>query len=192
MAEFFQLPFGVRVAGPEPVDGDRYIATSIAVRDSIVTNARGYNGLLCYVESEKNLYILDDVLTNTWRLIASDVSSLYAYIDGSLNNIRDTYIPDTSLGYGLEWNPSGFLDVSINVSPSTILTFDASIEGDDITTSFPIIHNLNTMRQNIEIWDFTTNEVIYPAITKGLTTDYVSFYTPPSTGTIYNINIIGF
>lgn len=109
-----------------------------------------------------------------------------------LGGVSGVFVKESSLGDGLVWDVSGFLDVSINVSPSSILTYDGSIEGNDATTIFPVIHNLNTMRQNIEIWDYTTNETIYPAITKGSSTNYVSFYTPPSTGSIYNITIIGF
>ncbi|HPD34254.1 MAG TPA: hypothetical protein PKV40_07920 [Candidatus Kapabacteria bacterium] len=80
----------------------------------------------------------------------------------------------------------------IGASSSTILTYDGSIEGNDVTTIFPIIHNLNTLKQNVEIWDSSTNETIYPAITKGSSTNYISFYTPPPTGSIYNITILGF
>lgn len=76
--------------------------------------------------------------------------------------------------------------------PSTVLTYDGSIVGNDVTTTFAVVHDLSTMRQNVEVWDVSTNEVIFPAITKGSSTNYVSFYTPPSTGSIYNITIIGF
>ena len=75
---------------------------------------------------------------------------------------------------------------------STVLTYDGSIVGNDVTTTFAVVHDLSTLRQNVEIWDASTNETIYPAITKGSSTNYVSFYTPPSAGSIYNITIIGF
>jgi hypothetical protein len=76
--------------------------------------------------------------------------------------------------------------------PTAILTFDGSFIGNDLTVDFSVNHMLNTMRQNIEIWDSSSNETIYPGITKGLNIDYISFYTPPTTGTIYNITILGF
>lgn len=75
---------------------------------------------------------------------------------------------------------------------SSILTFDGSITGNNITTSFAIVHDLSTMKQNVDVWDASTNEVVYPAIMKGSSTNYVSFYTPPSSGTVYNITIMGF
>ena len=75
---------------------------------------------------------------------------------------------------------------------SNMLTYDGSIVGDNNTTTFAIVHDLSTMKQNIEIWDASSNETIYPAITKGVSTNYISFHTPPTTGTIYDITIIGF
>jgi len=37
----------------------------------------------------------------------------YEYVDGSLNDIRATYIPDASFGSNFTWNSSGYLDTSI-------------------------------------------------------------------------------
>ena len=53
----FDLPFGVRVAGDDPIDKDRYIAVDIAQRDAIVTNGRAHEGLQCFVDADKKLYI---------------------------------------------------------------------------------------------------------------------------------------
>lgn len=55
---FFNLPFGVRVAGSDPVDGDRYVAADLTARNALVTAGRSYDGLQVYVESNSTLYIL--------------------------------------------------------------------------------------------------------------------------------------
>ncbi len=65
----FDLPFGVRVAGNDPIDKDRYIATDIAQRDVIVDNGRGHEGLQCYVEADKTLYILKGLTNLDWTPI---------------------------------------------------------------------------------------------------------------------------
>lgn len=62
------LPFGVRVATDLPLDADRYIATDISARDSLITNGRAYVGLQVFVESEDVLYILKS--GNVWEVIA--------------------------------------------------------------------------------------------------------------------------
>lgn len=81
----------------------------------------------------------------------------------------------------------------IGASPGpTLLSFDGSINGDNSTWNFPIVHNLNTIKQTITVWDASTNDQIYPGITRGASTNYVSFSSPPLIGTIYNITILGF
>ncbi len=56
---FFNFPGGFRVAGGEPVDGDRFLQPDIPSRDLIVTNGRAHDGLLVYVQSDKTLYQYD-------------------------------------------------------------------------------------------------------------------------------------
>lgn len=108
-----------------------------------------------------------------------------------LGGASGTFVKESSLGPSFVWDSSGYLDVSV-AGTSGLLTYDGSIEGNNALTIFPVVHNLNTMKQNIEIWDASTNDAVYPGITKGASTNYISFYTPPLTGTIYNINIIAF
>jgi hypothetical protein len=67
----FDLPFGVRVAGDDPIDKDRYIAGTIVQRDAILDNARAHEGLQCYVEADKTLYILKGNTNLDWDIIAS-------------------------------------------------------------------------------------------------------------------------
>lgn len=70
MSDYYELTKGIRITVNEPVDGDRYIASTIANRDKIITLARAFNGLQVYVESEEKLYILIDMLIPTWKEIA--------------------------------------------------------------------------------------------------------------------------
>lgn len=68
---FFQLPFGVRVAGGEPIDGDRYISINITARDLHIPQGRAFEGLQCYVESDQTLYILKGATNGDWVPIAA-------------------------------------------------------------------------------------------------------------------------
>jgi hypothetical protein len=85
-----------------------------------------------------------------------------------------------------------WIKVGSAIPTPAILTYDSSINGDNITWEFPIVHNLNTIKQTITIWDASSNDQIYPGITRGASTNYVSFSSPPQIGSIYNITILGF
>lgn len=76
---FFQLPFGVRVAGGEPLDADRYVVASTVGRDLLLTNGRTYLGLQVYVENIKKLYILQGATNADWVEIGlgSDLTYLW-------------------------------------------------------------------------------------------------------------------
>lgn len=75
MADFFNIPFGVRVAGSDPIDGDRYIASTIAQRNLLVTNGRADNGQQVYVLSNQTLYILTDKTIPVWQVVGSGSGS---------------------------------------------------------------------------------------------------------------------
>jgi hypothetical protein len=79
--EFFELPFGVRVAGGEPLDGDRYVVASTAGRDSLLTNNRTHQGILIYVEDIKKLYILQGPTNTDWVEIALGGADLTLLFD---------------------------------------------------------------------------------------------------------------
>lgn len=74
MPSFFNLPFGVRIAGDAPIDGDRYIASGTTARDALIGSGREFNGLQVYVESDQALYILKDKSIPTWEILASSES----------------------------------------------------------------------------------------------------------------------
>lgn len=70
----FDLPFGVRVAGNDPIDKDRYIAGTLVQRDAIVVNGRGHEGLQVYVEEDKSLYILKGATNADWTKVQAGSS----------------------------------------------------------------------------------------------------------------------
>jgi len=63
---FFNLPFGVRVAGSDPIDGDRYLAVDIAARDALIGIGRAKEGQQVYVEATKILYVLKGATNLDW------------------------------------------------------------------------------------------------------------------------------
>jgi len=146
----FQLNNGVRIAGNDPIDYDRYIASDLTQRDALITNSRVYDGVQVYVVNEQKLYIRKG---SSWELVGSDPSALAGfkdYVDGSLafrdaeinqldasiiridssinnlystkqNNITDgTFLKESSLGPDFAW-VGGQLDVSI-------VSTDASVQ----------------------------------------------------------------
>jgi len=71
MVNYFQLSNGVRVASNQPIDGDRYVVSNISGRDLLITNDRAFNGLQVYVESDKTLYLLEDITIPKWVVLQS-------------------------------------------------------------------------------------------------------------------------
>lgn len=71
-----------------------------------------------------------------------------------------------------------------------LLGFDGSINGDGFTVDFSINHNLNTLRQNITIYE--DNNIVYPDMQRGLNTNIIRFSSAPTLNTSYQIIILGF
>ena len=67
----FNLPFGVRVSNNNPLDAERYIANDITTRNNLISNGRAFNGLQVYVESDKTLYLLEDITIPKWVVLQS-------------------------------------------------------------------------------------------------------------------------
>jgi len=73
-----------------------------------------------------------------------------------------------------------------------LLGYEGFIVGNSSTNIFPIVHDLSTLKQVITVWDKTNNEIIYPDVTRGASTNFVSFISPPVGGSNYDIIILGF
>lgn len=78
MANYYELTKSVRITTDGPIDGDRYVAATIADRDLILTNDRAFNGLQVYVVDASSdpaisagpvLYLLIDKTTPVWNQI---------------------------------------------------------------------------------------------------------------------------
>lgn len=80
---YFQLPFGIRIAGGEPLDGDRYIAINTVSRDLTVTQGRAHDGLQVYVEDIQKLYILKGTTNADWVEIAVGGDLTYYFIENT-------------------------------------------------------------------------------------------------------------
>jgi hypothetical protein len=103
---FFNLPFSVRIAGSEPIDGDRYLVADLSERNALIGSGREFNGLQVYVESEEKLYILVDKDLSIWvdillsgtngeaSIISDDVQNLSNIpgdnITDALNNLNNS------------------------------------------------------------------------------------------------------
>jgi len=73
-----------------------------------------------------------------------------------------------------------------------LLGYEGFIIGNGSTNIFPIVHDLSTYKQVVTVWDKSNNEVIYPDVVRGASTNYVSFISPPTSGYDYDIIILGF
>ncbi|MCK5788101.1 MAG: hypothetical protein KAH32_03835 [Chlamydiia bacterium] len=65
MASYYEISKSVRITNADPIDGNRYIADTLADRDNLVTPLEGvvraHNGLQVYVVAEEKLYLLVDI-----------------------------------------------------------------------------------------------------------------------------------
>lgn len=84
-------------------------------------------------------------------------------------------------------------DGSIYATPGTfpLKAYQGYINGNDITSAFTIDHSLNTLKQNITIFDSNDN-IVYPELQRGLNSDTITFNEAPASGTNYEIIILGF
>lgn len=101
MANYFQLPDGVRVSKNLPIDGDRYVVPDISTRDQLITDNRAFDGLQVYVKSEKVLYLLEDISVPTWvtlsnsnNIISQNISSggTYEFVVGDKTESNAMFI----------------------------------------------------------------------------------------------------
>lgn len=85
------------------------------------------------------------------------------------------------------------IDGSVFADPSAgiLLTGTGNLVGDDLTKSFVIQHNLNSINHTTTIYE-ATNVIIYPDISIGSNSDTISFITAPASGTDHRAVIMGF
>lgn len=112
--------------------------------------------------------------------------STYANITAGHLNINSIKVD--SLNGALYASDGSIYAVS---SSFPLKAFQGFINGNDITSAFVVDHSLNTLKQNITIYD-NNNNVIYPELERGLNSNTITFIQPPSSGTNYEIIILGF
>ena len=107
MASFFNLPFSVRIAGKDPIDGDRYLAATTVERDALIAAGRAKAGQQVFVESEKKLYILTGPTIADWVEVGAGISG------GDANYIH------TQVATQAQWNVTHNLGKRPSVTVST-------------------------------------------------------------------------
>jgi len=135
---YFELPISVRISGPDPIDGDRYIAADIAARDALLTppSIRAKAGQQVFVESNQTLYILKGSTNADWEEVGAG---------GPITG--DKYFEFIQAPASIQWTinhnlgkyPSvNVMDASNNIvecqiqhsnNNTTILTFNVAIDG---------------------------------------------------------------
>lgn len=114
------------------------------------------------------------------------------YDDGDYANVKVNHLDVSTLRID---SLNGVLiaqDGSISTTTVQLKTYSQQINGDGIQSSFAISHNLNTVDHTITVYDISTNEVIYPDLTRGVNIDIIQFVSAPPTGINYDIIILGF
>ena len=109
-------------------------------------------------------------------------------VDGSLSTliVGDLKI-DNLTGYLRAVDGSIYADGSVG----QLITGTGILPGDDITQSFIITHNLNTINHITTIYE-PDNAIIYPDVSISLDADTISFVYAPSTGINHRAVIMGF
>ena len=81
----FNLPFSVRISNSDPVDGDRYLTADAAARQTLIDNGRAYDGVLTYQQDAGDLYMLDDISTSGWTIMATQ-----SYVNTSVSSVTSS------------------------------------------------------------------------------------------------------
>ena len=70
------LPNGIRIAGSDPIDYDRYYQATTSGRDSLVTSGRAGVGQQVYVDETETLYILKGITggSGTWEVLSTSAA----------------------------------------------------------------------------------------------------------------------
>lgn len=125
---FFQLPFGIRIAGGEPVDGDRYVMATITGRNLLLTQNRTFEGLLVYVLADQTLYILKGPANTDWEALAGGG-------DLSWEFVQNTPLISWSLPHNMGKQPSVTIK---NDSGDEVEAFVNHTDDNNLTITFNV------------------------------------------------------
>ena len=157
----------------------------VKINGAVPSDPSGTSWATFQLNNGSNGVILKDVSGNL-EILTFD-GSTYAGIKAGSISIQSIKI-DTLNGALYAQDGSVYAVAGSQV----LLGYNGNIIGNDTTSFFPIVHDLSTLHQSITVWDQNTNEVIYPDIIRGASTNYVSFSSPPPSGANYNLVIVGF
>lgn len=147
-------------------------------------NLSGTSSATFQLNNGNNGVILKDVSGNL-EVVTFDEST-YANITAGKLTIDSLKIDNLN---GVLYATDGSIQAMEGTSP--LKAFNGTLYGNGTTSSFVIDHSLNTLRQNITIFD-AINEVAYPSLIRGLDSDTIIFNEAPTNGTDYEIIILGF
>jgi len=147
-------------------------------------NPTGTTSATFQLNSEENGVVLKDNEGNL-KVVTFD-GSTFANIQAGHLDINTIKVDSLN---GVLYATDGSIYASSISFP--LKAFQGFLVGNNITTDFVVDHSLNTLRQNITIYD-NNNTVIYPELERGLNSNIIYFIEAPSGGTNYEIIILGF
>lgn len=156
--------------------------------DNVVGNSiKGYSGTFMGDGVSTSFIINHNLSTLNQSITVYEDDGLMTYPD--LERGLDTNVISF---YGAPANGVVFSVVILGFTTATGKGYEETINGDGVTTSFNIDHNLGTIAQTITVFDLNTNSIIYPDLQRGPNTDVITFMVPPEVGENYSVVIIGF
>jgi len=147
-------------------------------------DASGTPASIFQLNNDSNGVILKDVSGNL-QVVTFD-GSTYANIQSGALSVSSLKVDSLN---GILYAVDG--SIYANSSGFVLKAYDGSLFGNGITSDFTVDHSLNTLRQNINIYD-NYNKIVYPELERGLNSDVISFGSPIPNGVDYEIIIIGF
>jgi len=149
---YLNLPNGVRIAGSDPIDADRYIATDIAQRDLLIPNGRAKESQQCYVEADQTLYILKGATNADWETVGGGAIGV-----GTPGQILAT----DAAGTGIEW-----ID---DITSWTVFGEGSAFGGPPPVTTPPVFFSATGKNFNIvvDITEGTNNTVLELKVSDG-------------------------
>lgn len=158
-------------------------ASWLKLGDSIPIDASGTSWSTWQINNDENGVILRDSSGNL-EVVTFD-NSTYAKL--TAGHIEGSSLKIDTLN-GMLYAQDGSVYA---IAGSILLAFEGTITGNDVTKTFPIVHDLSTLKQVVNVWNDSTNEVIFPGIIRGASTNIIQFNTAPSGGEDYKVNILG-
>lgn len=176
----FNLPFSVYISNEAPIDGDRYVRTNQSERESLITLGRAHEGLQCYQQNNKVLYILKTLgvtpALSTWEAVGvgSGSTSSWLVSGNDITNINTGNV-------GIGGSPSAY---KLDVTGTSRITSTLTV-GSTITATGGNSTNWNTA-YNWDDWSIGVNKPYIESKLTGLITSHTHNYTN-NTGTVTSV-----